>query len=169
MKALMTTTLLLALAGCANPPVVQVANDTYLLAKEDHAGIFGSMAKLKSDVIAEAGQFAAVRGKVAVPVSVREKPVGSKPGEWAHFEYQFKLVDPATAHASAALNSDRQSIAPRDVATDTTQRINVQMSPTMASAQADLYAELLKLDDLRKRGVLTEAEFAAQKARLLAR
>ena len=102
-----------------------------------------------------------------MPVSVREKPVGSKPGEWAHFEYQFKLVDLATARTSAALNADRQSIAPRDVATDTTQRINVQGPPSTAPVQADLYSELLKLDDLRKRGLLTEAEFAAQKARLL--
>lgn len=167
MKTLIVTALFLALAGCVNPQVVQVGEDTYLLAKEDHAGIFGSMAKLKSDVIAEAGQFAASKGKVAVPVSVREKPVGSKPGEWAHFEYQFKLVNPAASRGSGALNADRQSIAPRDVATDTIRRINVQVEPS--TAPADLYSELLKLDDLRKRGVLTEAEFAAQKARVLSR
>ena len=31
----------------------------------------------------------------------------------------------------------------------------------------DLYSELLKLDDLRQRGILTEEEFAAQKRKLL--
>ena len=31
----------------------------------------------------------------------------------------------------------------------------------------DAYAELIKLDDLRKRGILTEAEFEAQKKKLL--
>ena len=33
--------------------------------------------------------------------------------------------------------------------------------------QSDLYAELVKLDDLRKRGIITEAEFDAQKRKLL--
>ncbi|MCW0453237.1 hypothetical protein NB721_002323 [Xanthomonas sacchari] len=43
-------------------------------------------------------------------------------------------------------------------------------TPTPApSAPPDLYAELLKLDDLRKKGLLTEAEFQAQKAKLLSR
>ena len=31
----------------------------------------------------------------------------------------------------------------------------------------DIYAELVKLDDLRKRGILTAAEFEAQKQKLL--
>ena len=31
----------------------------------------------------------------------------------------------------------------------------------------DLYSELLKLDDLKKRGILSEAEFEAQKKKLL--
>jgi hypothetical protein len=35
--------------------------------------------------------------------------------------------------------------------------------------QNDLYTELMKLDDLRKRGILTDEEFEAQKAKLLAR
>ena len=123
------------------------------------------MAKLKSDVIEEANQFAASKGKVAVPVSVREKPVGSKPGEWAHFEYQFRLVEAGHSSNKATLNFDRQSIAPRDVSSDTTQRINVQVQNS--GGQADLYTELLKLDDLRKKGVLTDTEFDTEKARLL--
>jgi hypothetical protein len=31
----------------------------------------------------------------------------------------------------------------------------------------DVYAELIKLDDLHKRGILTQAEFEAQKRKLL--
>jgi hypothetical protein len=30
-----------------------------------------------------------------------------------------------------------------------------------------MYTELIKLDDLRKRGIITEAEFEAQKKKLL--
>ena len=31
----------------------------------------------------------------------------------------------------------------------------------------DVYAELIKLDDLRKKGIISEAEFEAQKKKLL--
>jgi hypothetical protein len=36
-------------------------------------------------------------------------------------------------------------------------------------AAGDLYTELIKLDDLRKRGILTEEEFQAEKKKVLNR
>ena len=33
--------------------------------------------------------------------------------------------------------------------------------------QQDVYSELMKLDDLRQKGILTDEEFAAQKKKLL--
>lgn len=36
-----------------------------------------------------------------------------------------------------------------------------------SGARNNLYSELLKLDDLKKRGILSEAEFDAQKKKLL--
>ena len=36
-------------------------------------------------------------------------------------------------------------------------------------AAGDLYTELIKLDDLRKRGILTEEEFQAEKKKVLSR
>ena len=36
-----------------------------------------------------------------------------------------------------------------------------------SDGRKDVYAELIKLDDLRKRGILTDAEFEAEKKRLL--
>lgn len=37
------------------------------------------------------------------------------------------------------------------------------MAPTAKTGEVDLYEELLKLDDLRQRGILTNAEFQAEK------
>ena len=96
-----------ALAACANPAVVQLSPDTYVLSKEDHAGIFGSMAKLRADVINEANAFAAKQGKVAIPLSSKEKPVGYGPAQWASFEYQFRVVDKNDPEAR------RTSLVPR--------------------------------------------------------
>ena len=35
------------------------------------------------------------------------------------------------------------------------------------SKRIDTYTELIKLDDLRKKGIITEAEFEAEKAKIL--
>jgi hypothetical protein len=58
-----------------------------------------------------------------------------------------------------------RSIAP------SAEHIDAQALPSIDSTSReqnnDLYAQLLKLDDLRKRGILTEIEFQAQKQKLL--
>ena len=98
-----------------------------MLAKEDHAGIFGSMAKLKADVITEANQFAESRGKIALPISVREKPVGNSPADWATFEYQFKLVDKSSREiGETSINTNRKVMSVRP-------NVSVQSSETISA------------------------------------
>jgi hypothetical protein len=84
------------LQGCASVSgPIKISPDTYILTREDHRGIFGSLASLKAEVINEANQFAARLGKVAIPISAQEKPLGRGPAQWASFEYQFRVVDKA--------------------------------------------------------------------------
>ena len=87
------------IAGCANPGIVQLSPDTYMLSRTAHAGIFGNAAANKAKVIREANEFAASKGKVAIPLSSNEVPLGNRPGEFASFEYQFRLVDPNAPEA----------------------------------------------------------------------
>lgn len=95
MKRLLSASLFTALLiACASSPgIVQLSPDTYMISKEDHAGVFGSLAKLKADTIREANEFAARQGKVAIPISTKERPMGICCGQWARFEYQFRIVD----------------------------------------------------------------------------
>ncbi len=79
-------------AGCSNPSIVQMSPGIYELARADHGGIFGNKDALKASVIRDANAFAEEKGKVAVPVSAKEHPVGIL-GDWASFEYVFKVVD----------------------------------------------------------------------------
>jgi hypothetical protein len=79
-------------SGCQNPQVVQISPNIYVLAREDHGGIFGNASALRANVIKDANAFAAKQGKVALPVCSKFHPVGIL-GDWASFEYQFKLVD----------------------------------------------------------------------------
>lgn len=143
------------LASCAsNPGIVAVSQDTFLLAKQDHSGMFGNAAAFKAEVIQEANAFAVARGKVAVPISIKETPAGV--GRWLTIDYQFRVVD------SSDLNAKRT-----DVLIENSQKSVVDVNLRRDAEQPSIYVELLKLDDLRKRGVLTEAEFEVQKKRLL--
>jgi len=85
------------IVGCANPGIVQISPDTYLLSRTDRAGIFGNASAMKVDVIEEANAFARSQGKVAIPVSTNEVPM--QIGKFASFDYQFRLVDPVSPEA----------------------------------------------------------------------
>jgi hypothetical protein len=151
---------LLVLTACTNPKIVKLSPDTYMLAREAHGGIFASAASMKADVIREASEFAAQQGKVAVPLSAKEIPMGSGPAQWASIEYQFRVLDkddPAV-RKTQLVNNPNFIIQRTDA--DALQHADVKSS-------GDVYDALAKLDDLRKRGVLTDTEFAEQKKKLL--
>lgn len=148
-------------AGCANPGIIKISPDTYMLAKQDRGGIFGNAAALKAEVIQEANQFAESQGKVAIPLTTRETPLA--PGRFASFEYQFRVVDRNDPEAK------RTAIVPRaDMVIEKTEKVDANIRTKVEAPKTkDVYAELTKLDDLRKRGILTEEEFASQKKKLL--
>lgn len=152
-----------ALSGCANPGIVKLSPDTYMLSREAHGGIFASASALKAGVINDANAFAESQGKVAVPLSSNEKPMGNGPAQWASFEYQFRVVDKNDPEVR------RTSLVPRaNVVIEKNEKVTVDVTTRdQTDRSKDVYAELIKLDDLHKRGILTQAEFEAQKRKLL--
>jgi hypothetical protein len=151
------------LAGCRSPGIVQVSPDTYMITKEDHAGIFAfNRNKVKFDTIREANAFAESKGKVAIPISMKEHPVGVL-GDWASYEYQFRVVDKNDPEAK------RTSLVPRpDLVIEKNENISADVRIKDSSGgNSDLYTELTKLEDLRKRGILTDKEFDDLKKKLL--
>ena len=139
-----------ALAGCSTPTqsIVQVAPDTYVVTVKNRTSIFASEApNLRAQAVGEAMDFAESKGKVAVPATLSGDTV-SAIGDWSKVEYRFTLVDKDDPRArQTSIASGRNSAVEKD----------------------DVYAELTKLDDLRKKGVLTEAEFQSEKQKLLNR
>jgi Short C-terminal domain len=151
--------LVLSIVGCAaNPGVVQTAPGVYFISREDKAGVFGNPSAMKADVIREANDFAAKQGKVAIAVSTNGTSL--YPGHFATFDYQFKLVDPDSPEAKAT----NVLVPTPNVRTQVDVRSHDAPTPTV---KPDVYAELVKLDDLHKKGILTDAEFEAQKKKLL--
>ena len=63
----------------------------------------------------------------------------------------------------------RTSLTPRaDVVIEKKSEISVDIeSEDQSEKTKDVYTELIKLDDLRKKGIITEAEFEEQKKKLL--
>ena len=151
------------LSGCANPGIVQLSPDTYMLARADRGGIFGNTAKLKASVIQDANEFAASMGKVAIPLGTNETPL--YPGHFATFEYQFRVVDKDDPEAK------RTHLVPQpDVVIEKNEKIDADIkTEKIKSDSPDIYTDLTKLDDLRKRGIITDAEFEVEKAKILNR
>jgi hypothetical protein len=154
-------TVAISLAGCATADVVPTGTDSYMIAQTSAGGVFKAMSSLKAEVMQRANAFAASKGKVAIPIAAKESP--AIPGQrMPSFEYQFRLVNRDDPRAAGG------GLVPRaDVVIE-----NKIVSPPVSSANVpalrkDIYVDLMKLDDLRKKGLLSDAEFQTQKERLL--
>ena len=163
-RTLFVAGILLLLAGCqSSPSIVNISQDTYMIYREDHGGIFGSASALKAGVIQDAHAFAAKQGKVAVPISTNFTPMGRGPAQWASFEYQFAVVDKSDPAAG------RVSLTPRaDVVIENKGKVTADIKiKNQTEEPKDIYLELMKLEDLRKKGIINKAEFEMQKKKIL--
>jgi len=137
-----------------------MGNDTYMISQTSAGGIFKSMSSLKGEVMQRANAFAESKGKVVVPIAGKEAP--AYPGHMPSFEYQFRLVDKNDPRAEGG------ALVPRpDMVVDVHNSAPAVPAISPSGNSKDVYTELLKLDDLRKRGIITDDEFQAQKAKLL--
>jgi len=168
-KILLSFTIFIAasiLGGCSSlstNEIVKISPDTYMLRVEDHAGVFAfNRGKMKSEAFKRANDFAESKGKVAIPINIKEHPVGIL-GDWPAVEYQFRVVSEDDPEAR------RTSITPRaDFVMDKNINIKGKVETHNSSdSKSDLYSQLIKLDDLRSKGILTDSEFKKQKELLL--
>jgi hypothetical protein len=146
----------LALGAAMAGEVIEVSPGVYMVNVKNWAGMFGSAAGSKAKALKEAAKFAKERGMVAIPINMEVE--GAIPGaRMGGASYQFRLVPPGSPEAKSGTYLDRSPDQVTEV------NVRTQQQPE----KPDVYAELLKLDDLRKRGIITEAEFDAAKKRLL--
>lgn len=148
-------------ASAGEAEIIQLAPDTYMVTVKNHAGIFGHISTTKQKAIKAANKFAEGQGKIAIPVALESRGAGG-PGQWPVVEYQFMVVakdDPAAKRTGLTPKADTTIEVISDTPTS-------GISPT-APVKPDTYTELLKLDDLRKRGLLTDSEFDSMKRKLL--
>lgn len=147
------------LAGCAsNSGIIPIGKDTFMVSRQAATGFTGS-GTLKAEAFQEASQYCTKLRKSLQVVSTHE---ASPPYILANFpkaEIQFMCLDAKDAE----LNRPKL----RKEA-DTVIEINKDIHIKDESIKTnDVYTELIKLDDLRKKGIITEAEFDLQKKKLL--
>jgi hypothetical protein len=79
-----------------------------------------------------------------------------------NFEYQFRLVDKDDPRAAGG------GLIPRaDVVVENKIEMPQSGAAKAQAAPKDVYSELIKLDDLRKKGIISDAEFEARKTKIL--
>jgi hypothetical protein len=147
------------LAGCAsNSGVIPIGQDTFMVSRQAATGFSGS-GTLKAEAFQEASQYCERLGKSLQVVSTHE---ASPPYILANFpkaEIQFMCLDAKDAE----LNRPKLR-KEADTVIEVKKDIRTKDEP---AKHKDVYAELIKLDDLRKKGIISEAEFAEQKKKLL--
>ena len=129
-------------AAPAAPHPVPMGDNTYSLTREANSLFTRDVQKLKNQAVDDATKFCTSHGKIMKQVSLNEV----KPFYGVDF-VKAVLVFKELEAGDPELTSDQASARPAH----------------------DLYSELIKLDDLKKKGILTEAEFEAEKKKVLDR
>jgi hypothetical protein len=154
----------LLLLGCTSfvkPQIVQTGPNAYLLSRASKVMGWGNLGEMKAEVYREVNAFAESKGKVPLTISTKEAPVAW--GRYAFFELRFRLVDRNDREARGT------ALVPRpDGVIEKTEKTNTDVrTKDETEKRPDLYTEIMKLDDLREKGLITDAEFEAQKQKLL--
>ncbi len=166
-KALLAPCLCAALIGCASKTkdsgfrVVPMGNDTYSITCEAKNAFDRDTDRLKDDATAAANNYCATQNKEMKLVSLTSDVPLFSTG-YAKAKIVFKAVNPGTpetASGSAAAAAVAPAVAPAPAVEPARRELTTD----------DLYAQLTKLDDLRKKGILTDEEFQAEKRKLLSR
>ena len=148
------------------PSVVVLGANTYSITRAAKNGFHRDVEELKALAMEDATRFCAARGKQLKVVSMtQEKPWFSM--GYCKAKIVFKALDAGDPELAA--EAVPVSGSGRIVYIATSQApapVVVREKPLNTS---ELYAALTQLDDLRKKGILTEEEFQSEKQKVLKR
>ncbi len=137
-----------------HPDVVELGNDTYEITREAKTGFARDTDKLKEEALHDAGAYCSAHHKELKVISTTAKVPRLPLSGFANAKVVFKALDANDPELHAPVVSTEAGLVHGD-------------APRMKSGTDTLYSDLMKLDDLRKKGILTDEEFQAQKKKLL--
>jgi hypothetical protein len=134
-----------------------LGNNTYAATREAGNTFMRDLDQLKAEAMADAQAYCAKLHKELKVVSTTAKKPKVMLTGFASAKVVFKALDA----------NDPELTAPNVAPTADGGSSNPVAAPAARTPTDTLYNDLMKLDDLRKRGILTEEEFQAQKKKLL--
>lgn len=145
------------------PAVVALADGSYAVTREARNAFERDTDKLTEAATAAAVAFCAEKGKQLKLVSVTiDKP-------WITTGYVKATVVFKALDAGDPQLADTTPVPVINARKKTVTAAAAVAAPAPASPVNDLYSDLLKLDDLHKRGILTDEEFQEEKKKVLSR
>jgi len=133
-----------ALTACGTTGIVPIDGDAYMVSKKSAKVGFVAAAEEEASVYRQANEFCSQQGKEVQTLDMQT--VNSGAWRSASATLQFRCVDAASTGEAS------NPVAPAaDDPIDTD----------------ELYSEILKLDDLRQRGLITDEEYEQEKKELL--
>ncbi len=164
---LVASSFCVALTGYAAPPKVEsMGNDTYTVTRVAKTGFVRHTDELRAEALDDAAKFCADQGKQLKVVTVTE----SKPKIMFFGYAKATVVFKALNAGDPELKSEP---APAALTGGTAAAYAERPAPPMIVERPlttdELYSELTKLDDLRKKGILTDEEFQSEKRKVLNR
>ncbi len=142
-----------AWAGVVSP-FTPLGNNTYSFTVKANNKFTRNTEKLKNQAMDLAEKFCAKEGKQLKVVSVAEDKSFYLVGAFAQVTMTFKALDPQDPQLASSTSASEMP------------------PPAVSKASPEtemLYADMLRLEDLRKRGLLNDAEFEKEKQKVLAR
>ena len=158
-----------------NPEIVSLGHDTYSLTRSANSGFTRNTDKLQTQALEDATAYCArLHKELKVISTTTEKPLIPLTG-FANAKIVFKALDAndPELHAPVAVSIPGTAapvytpVAAAPVYAPAAATPAAAESAPSKTATDVLCSDLTKLDDLRKRGVLTDEEFQAQKKKLL--
>jgi hypothetical protein len=156
-------------ASSAPPTPVSIGNNTYSLTVEASNAFHRDVDKLKSEATDRANEFCAQQGKQLKLISLTGKVPMFATG-YARAKIVFMALNPGDPQLSMPVTPEgtvAQPAAYAPVAYAPAAPVAPPAPPHLTTDE--LYSELVKLDDLRKKGILNDDEFQAEKKKLLSR
>ena len=150
---------LLAVIGRAdtNPEIVSLGHDTYALTRWATTGFTRKTDKLKSQALEDAAAYCAKLHKELKVISTTTDHPAIPLTGFANAKIVFKALDA----------TDPELIAPASAPVSGA-AVPAAVEPAAPRTETDvLYSDLMKLEQLRKQGLLTEEEFLAKRKKLV--
>lgn len=154
---------IITFSGCAiNSGVVPMGQDTYIVSRQAATGFTG-LGSLKAKAFREASDYCISQNKNIQVVNTIESSPPYVLGNFPRVEIQFMCLDERDVELSRPKLKKEA-----DVVIEKTNEISIDVKTKDQSEKTkDVYTELLKLEDLRKKGIISEEEFETQKKKLL--